>query len=147
MSVSISSKILGLSGQTVKHIELDEDIQTVTIYCDRDQRRAIKDPISGLPTSVNRYVRRHVRDLPLFGKRCIVELELAQVMTGDKRRRMEVCELVDTGARFTKRYCHMISGLCRHLSIQAVSNHLNIRWCAKRSLVHLAGWKSLPSKV
>lgn len=145
MSISISSKILGLSGQAVKHIELDENIQTVTIYCERDQRRAIKDPISGSPASVNRYVRRNVRDLPLFGKHCVIALELAQVKTSDKLRRMEACELVDNGARFTKRYCHMISGLCRHMSIQAVSKHLNIRWETVKNIDKRYLEKTLPA--
>ncbi len=32
------------------------------------------------------------------------------------------------GQRFTRRFCRMISGLCRHVSIQAVCRHLEVRW-------------------
>jgi transposase len=41
---------------------------------------------------------------------------------------MEACELVDKGNRFTRRFCRLVSGLCRHMSIQAVARHLNLRW-------------------
>ncbi len=75
-----------------------------------------------------KYIKRHVRDLPLFGKPCFVEIELAQVFTAKNSRRIENCSFVEKGNRFTHRFCHMISGLCRHMSIQAVSKHLNLRW-------------------
>ncbi|MCK5356722.1 MAG: ISL3 family transposase [Methyloprofundus sp.] len=35
---------------------------------------------------------------------------------------------VDKGSRYTKRFCRLVSGLCRHMSIQTVSRHLGIRW-------------------
>jgi len=58
----------------------------------------------------------------------MVEIELAQVFISKNERRIENCEFVDKGARFTHRLCHMVSGMCRYMSIQAVSNHLKIRW-------------------
>ena len=73
-------------------------------------------------------MRRTVRDLPLCGYDCHLEIELAQVITSDGKRSMEYCEFVDKGSRYTVRFCQLISGLCRHMSIQAVSRHLNIRW-------------------
>jgi transposase len=41
---------------------------------------------------------------------------------------MESCDFVDKGNRFTRRFCQLVSGLCRHMSIQAVSRHLKLRW-------------------
>ncbi|MBV1876315.1 MAG: transposase family protein [Pseudomonadales bacterium] len=32
-----------------------------------------------------------------------------------------------TGSRYTKHFCQLVSGLCRHMSIQAVSRHLGVR--------------------
>ncbi len=32
------------------------------------------------------------------------------------------------GARYTHRFCRLISGLCRHMPISVVSKHLQIRW-------------------
>lgn len=34
----------------------------------------------------------------------------------------------------SKRFCRLVSGLCRHMSVQAVSRHLNIRWGAVKNM-------------
>ncbi|WP_419901440.1 helix-turn-helix domain-containing protein, partial [Kiloniella sp.] len=103
MTINISQHILGLKGQRVNEIKLDEG-------------------------SINQHVRRQVNDIPLFGYPCVVEIELAQVYINKGERRIEGCDFVDKGCRFTHRFCRLISGLCRHMSIQAVSRHLDIRW-------------------
>ena len=54
------------------------------------------DPVSGKQGTVNRYVRRRVRDIPLLGCPCLIEIELAQVFISKNQRRIESCELVDT---------------------------------------------------
>jgi transposase len=128
MSFNLSSKILSLPGQLVKHTQHDLSQQKLTIYCHRDRRYRLVDPVSGKSAKVNCYLRRTVRDLPLCGYDCHLEIELAQVITSDGKRSMEYCEFVDKGSRYTVRFCQLISGLCRHMSIQAVSRHLNIRW-------------------
>ena len=128
MGIDIQRDILGLNGQCVNEIKLDEERQQLIIYCRRDRRRNAIDPVTGQKGTVNRYVRRQVRDVPLFGYPCIIEFELAQVFISKNERRMERCEFVDKGWRFTRRLCRMISGLCRHMSIQAVSKHLGVRW-------------------
>lgn len=128
MGISISTNILGLKGQCVKEINVDELTQQVVIHCTRDRRRNAIDAVSGKKGTINRYVRRHVRDLPLLGYPCKIEVELAQVFISKNERRMEHCDFVDQGSRFTRRFCRMISGLCRHMSIQAVSRHLGLRW-------------------
>ena len=43
-------------------------------------------------------------------------------------RRLEHCPFVDKGSYFTHRFCRLVSGLCRHMSIQSVSRHLKLRW-------------------
>ena len=119
---------MGLKGQRVNQITLDEQEQQLVIHCSRDRRRNAIDPVTGQKGTINRYVRRQVRDVPLFGYPCVIEVELAQVFISKNERRMEHCEFVDKGWRFTRRFCRMISGLCRHMSIQAVSRHLGVRW-------------------
>jgi transposase len=84
--------------------------------------------VTGIQGTVNRYVSREVRDIPFMGYPCILKIELAQVFVSKNVRRMEACELVDKGNRFTRRFCRLVSGLCRHMSIQAVARHLNLRW-------------------
>lgn len=128
MDIGIPKDILGLKGQRVNEIKLDEHKQQLVIDCRRDRRRNAVDPITGKAGTINRYVRRQVRDVPLFGYPCVIEMELAQVFISKNERRMEHCEFVDKGCRFTRRFCRMISGLCRHMSIQAVSKHLGLRW-------------------
>lgn len=128
MNIGIPRNILGLKGQRVNEIKLDKEEQQLVIQCSRDRRRNAVDPITGKKGTINQYVRRQVRDLPLFGCRCVIEVELAQVFISKNERRMERCEFVDNGCRFTQRFCQLISGLCRHMSIQAVSRHLGVRW-------------------
>ena len=145
MEIGISRDILGFKGQRVNEIKLDEEKQQIVIHCSRDRRRCAVDPVSGKKGTVNRYVRRRVRDVPLFGYPCVIEIELAQVFTSKNERRMEHCEFVDKGWRFTRRFCRMISGLCRHMSIQAVSKHLGLRWESVKNIDKAYLLETLPA--
>ncbi len=145
MSINISPTILGLSGQRVNEITLNKHHQTVHVICQRDKRRKAIDPITGKSGTVNRYVHRQVRDLPLMGFPCYLNIELAQVFISKNERRIERCDFVDKGCRFSQRFCHMISGLCRHMSIQAVSRHLNIRWETVKNIDKAYLEKTLPA--
>ncbi len=80
-----------------------------------------------------------------MGYPCYVEIELAQVFISKNERRIEQCDFVDKGCRFTQRYCHLISGLCRHMSIQAVSRHLKIRWETVKNIDKAYLEKTLPA--
>jgi len=128
MGTSIPIDILSLKGQRVNKIEHDQAQNQVIIHCSRDKRRLPVDPSSGLKGTVNQYVRRQVRDLPFMGLPCLIDIELAQVRIKDNIRHIEACEFIDKGSRYTKRFCKLVSGMCRHMSIQAVSRHLNLRW-------------------
>lgn len=128
MGTSIPIDILSLKGQKVNKIEHDQSQHQVIIHCSRDRRRSPVDPGSGLKGTVNQYIRRQVRDLPLMGLPCLINIELAQVRIKGKVRHIEACEFIDKGNRYTKRFCKLVSGMCRHMSIQAVSRHLNLRW-------------------
>jgi transposase len=57
-----------------------------------------------------------------------LDVELAQVATANGRRLLEACDFVDKGNRYTKRFCRLVSGLCRHMSVSTVSRHLKLRW-------------------
>lgn len=128
MSLNISSKILSLPGQRVKHVQHDLDQQTLIVTCDRDRRYQAIDPTNGKRGTVNCYQRRTIRDVPLCGFDCYLDIELAQVAAANGRRLIEACEFVDKGNRYTIRFCRLVSGLCRHMSISTVSRHLNLRW-------------------
>jgi hypothetical protein len=67
MRIDIQRDILGLKGQCVNQIRLDEVKQQLVISCRRDRRRNAIDPATTQKGTVNRYVRRQVRDVPLFG--------------------------------------------------------------------------------
>ena len=143
MSTDISKDILGLKGQRVNTIKQDE--QQIVIHCHRDKRRRAIDPITGKKGTVNRYVHRRVRDIPLFGTPCVIDIELAQVFISKNERRIETCEFVDKGCGFTHRFCQMISGLCRHMSIQAVARHLRLRWETVKNIDRTYLEKTLPA--
>jgi transposase len=128
MSLNISSKILSLPGQRVNDAQHDLSQRRLTLVCDRDQRYRIIDPVSGKRGKINRYVRRTLRDLPLCGYDCYLEIMLAQVRCADGRYLIEACEFVDKGCRYTLRFCRLVSGLCRHMSISTVARHLQLRW-------------------
>lgn len=107
----------------------------------------VVDPVTGDKGTINRYVRRRVRDLPLCGFPCVIDLELAQVRVGRHTRRMEQCEWADKGGRYTHRFCRLISGLCRHMSIQAVSRHLGLRWETVKNMDRAYLLRTLPALV
>ena len=67
MGIDIQRDILGLKGQRVNQIKLDEQEQQLVIHCRRDKRRNAIDPVTGQKGTINRTVRRQVRDVPLFG--------------------------------------------------------------------------------
>lgn len=145
MSINISKYILGFKGQRVNEIKLDQDERQLVIHCSRDRRSKLVDPLTGKKGTVNKYVRRLIRDMPLFGYPCTIEVELAQVFICKNERRMEACEFVDKGCRFTRRFCRMISGLCRHMSIQAVSRHLGLRWETVKNIDKAYLMETLPA--
>ena len=128
MSINIPAKILNLKGQYVNTIECNSATNTITISCHRDKRYGVIDPITKKPGTVNCYVRRVIHDLPLLSNRVQIAIELVQVQTKDNKRRIESCDFVDKGCYYTKRFCRLISGLCRYMTISAVSKHFNLRW-------------------
>jgi len=145
MGINIPSDILSLQGQRVNQIKYDPALNKVVIYCSRDRRTKVIDPVTNKQGTVNRYVRRKVTDLPLFGYPCVIDMELAQVWTSKNERRLEVCDFVDKGCRYTKRFCRLVSGLCRHMSIQAVSRHLGVRWETVKNMDRYVLESTLPA--
>jgi hypothetical protein len=65
MGIGISKDILGLTGQRVNEMKLDQARQTLVLNFSRDRRRKTIDPLTGKKGAINRYVRRRVRDMPL----------------------------------------------------------------------------------
>jgi hypothetical protein len=126
MRTNILASILSLKGQRVNYKEHDQKCHQIVIHCSRDRRLKAVDPYTGL--TVNQYVRRQVRDVPLFGLPCVLNIELAQVWISKNERHIESTDFVGKDSRYTNRFCQLISGLCQHMSIQAVSRHLAIRW-------------------
>ncbi len=119
---------MALNGQVINEIEFQPQTNSVHIHCSRDKRRTAKDPVTGKTGRINTLVKRQVRDTPIMGNLCTVEIELAQVYINKNERRIEHSPFIAKGEHFTHRLCRLVSGLCRHMSIQAVSKHLKIRW-------------------
>jgi transposase len=127
MSINIPAFMLDLKGQCVNRINCDSETNTLTIICQRDKRYNPIDTDKNGGT-VNRYVRRTIHDLPLLSHQVQIEIQLIQILTKDKKRHIESCDFVDKGYYYTKRFCRLVSGLCRHMPISAVAKHFSLRW-------------------
>lgn len=145
MSITLPSAILNLKGQVVNCAKFDSSSQVVRLSCHRDKRYRAVDPRTGQRGTINRYVRRFIKDIPLFGYRCEIKIELAEVRMDNGVRRMENCPFVEKGCYYTKRFCQLISGLCRHMSIQAVAKHFSIRWETVKNIDKCYLQSSLPT--
>ncbi len=86
MGVGISAQILGLKGQCVNQIQWQDSTRRIVIQCRRDRRRKAVDPLTGKKGTINRYIQRQVRDVPFCGRRCLIEIELAQVWVSKNER-------------------------------------------------------------
>ncbi len=128
MSITLPRNIFNLKGQVVKDIRLSDDNNCLVIHCRRNKKYKAIDPQTNRCGTINTYVRRQVKDIPMLGFQCLIEIELAQVYLSKNERRIEACAFVNKGCFYTKRFCRLISGLCRHASIAAVSNYFDLRW-------------------
>ena len=128
MAATIPSAILGLRGQCVKSISWSEAEQSLMVHCDRDQRFAPVAHPGGGRCTVNRRLRRPVRDLPLWGRAVTLSIEYCQVKVGATDRRVEYLPFVGAGMGYTHRFCRFVSQLCRHMPIDAVARYIGASW-------------------
>lgn len=142
---SLSSSLFSFKGQCVESCSIEEMSQGVFVRCRRDRRYKVKAPISGTSCTVDHYVKRRLQDLPVSGRPCTIEVELAKTRDKEGRRLIEETEYVAKGGRYTARFCKFISGLCRHMSIHAVSQHLGIRWETVKNIDRAYLRSSLPA--
>lgn len=126
--LNIPSAILEFNGQCVKRIHVESESKDITIHCRRDHRFSAMNPRTGEKGSIVQLNRKRIRDVPLFGYKTWVEVERAQVRGSNNQRHMETLLFTDEACYYTQRFCQLVSGLCRHMSIQAVSRHLGLRW-------------------
>ncbi|MBK7814388.1 MAG: ISL3 family transposase [Rhodocyclaceae bacterium] len=134
MGAVIPVGILGYEGQVIKEVREDEATGCVTLVCRRDRRHRPVDPKSGRTGPVNRWLRRTVRDIPLGGRPCEVEIEYAQIYLSPSCVRVEALPFVAPGTRATRRLARLVSGLCRHMPIDAVARHTGLSWHSVKAL-------------
>lgn len=134
MGAVIPAGILGYEGQVIKEVRQDEATGKITVVCRRDRRHRPVDPKSRRAGLVNRWLRRTVRDIPLGGRPCEVEIEYAQVFLSPACVRVEALPFVAPGTRATRRFARLVSGLCRHLPIDAVARHTGLSWHSVKAL-------------
>jgi len=128
MAAAIPTSILGLRGQCVKSLSWDEAAGELVAHCRRDGRFVPVDHRTGARGTVNRWLRRRVRDLPLWGRPMILEIEYCQLKVGATDRRMERLDFVDPGGGYTHRFCRFVCQLCRHMAIEAVVRYTGLAW-------------------
>ena len=145
MSIPMPSAVFKFPGQVVNDVAYGASSNQLIFACRRDRRRKVLDPETGQSGTINRYVRRRIKDTPLFGCYNIIEIELAEVrLSNGVRRIAEVC-FVEKGCYYTKRFCKLISGLCRHMTIQSVAKHFDLRWETVKNMDKLYLQTTLPA--
>lgn len=102
MEIAIPGSILELRGQVVKAVEWNHDAEEVMIRCNRDRRFKATEHSSGRPGTIERYLRRTIMDVPLAGKRCLIDIEYAQLFVHN-RTPIEGLSFVEPGQRVTNR--------------------------------------------
>jgi transposase len=146
MGAVIPGKIVGLEGQVIKSVLFNEAAGSVRIVCDRDRRRLPVDSRTGRRGSVHRLLRRTVRDVPLAGLRCDIEIEYAETFLSPGQVRVEALSFVGRKARVTKRYAKLIAGMARHMPVSTVARHTGLSWDTVKAIecAHLAETIELP---
>jgi transposase len=146
MGAIIQSKILGLEGQVINRVEFNEETGRIRIICDRDRRYRPVDHRTGKKGLVNRYWRRTIRDVPLMGHPCEIEIEYIQASLSPTKARVEVLSFLAPGARVTRRYGRMIAGMARHMPISVVARHTGLSWDTVKAIecTHLAETIAIP---
>lgn len=143
MGVAIPQGILCLRGQVVKSVELEAP-GVVRVQCKRDRRIAPVDARTGHRGRANRWLRRTVWDVPLFGHRVALDIEYLEIAVGARDRRVEQLDFVGVGSRYTKRLEELVSALCRHLPISAVSRWSGLSWTTVKDMDRRHLQDSLP---
>lgn len=127
MGAAIPAGIVGLRGQVVNAVTV-EGGGVIRMHCRRDARVRPIDARTGHRGRANRWLRRTVWDVPLFGHRVALDIEYLEIAIGARDRRVEELAFVEAGARYTKRLAELISALCRHMSLSAVARWTGLAW-------------------
>ena len=122
-----------LRGQVALAVEWNHDAGEVTIRCNRDRRFKATEHRWGTPGLIERYLRRTIMDVPLAGKRCVVDIEYVQVFVHN-RTPVEGLSFVEPGQRVTHRMASLVSALCRPMTISAVARYTGRFWDTVKNL-------------
>jgi len=144
MGITIPSKVADYRGQCIESVSVSE--AAIHIHCRRDKRFGFRGGKSGGPGLLNRWYRRVVEDVPLFGLRTFVDIEYAQVFVGKGSIEVEGLSFVAHGSRVTNRFARLISGLCRYMPISAVALYVGLRWNTVKNIDKAWIKKTLPMK-
>lgn len=144
MGTAIPAEILRLRGQVVNAVTVEAP-GVVRVMCRRDRRLAPVDAVTGQRGRPNRWLRRQVWDVPMFGHRVALDIEYLEIAVGARDRRVEQLDFVDAGARYTKRLAELVSALCRHLPISAVARWTGLAWRTVKDMDRAHLQASLPA--
>ncbi|MGH8539956.1 MAG: ISL3 family transposase, partial [Stenotrophobium sp.] len=115
------------------------------VHCRRDARMRPVDARTGQVGRANRWLRRRVWDVPLCGHRVALDIEYLEIAVGARERRVEQLAFAESGARYTRRLAALVSALCRHLPISAVSRWTGLAWATVKDMDRTHLRASLPA--
>lgn len=145
MAATIPAKIFSLRGQCVKSVDWDEAVSELVLTCRRDRRFKPVVGRGGATGTVNQRLRRRVRDLPLWGRPVLLDIEYCQIKLGARDRRIEWLPFVEPGQGFTRRFGRFVKQLCRHMPINAVSHYTGLAWRTVKHMDQRALAQDLPA--
>lgn len=128
MAATIPSAIFGLRGQCVKSVDWGDMADELVVMCRRDRRYKPVVGRRGATGTVNRRLRRRVRDLPLWGRPVTLDIEYCQIKVGATDRRVEWLPFVEPGQGFTRRFARFVKQLCRYMPLNAVVHYTGLAW-------------------
>jgi len=144
MGITIPSKIADFRGQCIESVNVSGD--SIHIHCRRDKRFGMRGGHSGQRGVLNRWCKRVIEDIPLFGACTLVHIEYAQVFINRGLVEVERLPFVAPGSRVTDRFARLISGLCRYMPISAVALYVGLRWNTVKNIDKAWMEKTLPMK-
>lgn len=116
------TRLLDLPGMNVTRMEYEDRLNVLVVFLEHDLEVALCPTCRQLCPHPHQYQTRIVRDLPVWGKSCLLEFEARRFdCVSCQVPFTETLEWLPTRSRLTARYRDHLFACCRQTCLQAVS--------------------------
>lgn len=120
-------------GFHVVDLQARPDVVVITLNADRGRALSCGGcQRVGLP--VHEYCQRRIRDLPMLGRRVVLQISIRRVACPDCGTRMEAVPWLDRHARLTRRLADSVSACCARLPTAHVAELFGLHWSTVRTV-------------